>query len=91
MDVRPGCELDVISDLPVVYNLVDFGEIPNHAVRSLDVTAVEKNMVCQLAAGNRPGHTCASTGEGHTAGRDSDTTLTRKRPSTLLFDHLDPI
>jgi len=42
MDIKSGCELDVSSNLPVVYNLVDFGEISDHAKRGLDVTAVKE-------------------------------------------------
>ena len=46
MDVRSGCELGVVSNLPVVYNLINFGEISDHAVRSLDVpTAKETRFV----------------------------------------------
>jgi hypothetical protein len=42
MNVKSGCELGMISDLPVVYNLIDFGEISDHAVRGLDVTTAKK-------------------------------------------------
>jgi hypothetical protein len=42
MGVRSGWELSAMSDLPVVYNLIDFAEISDHAVRGLDVTAVKE-------------------------------------------------
>lgn len=42
MGVGSGSELDVISDLPVIYNLIDLGKISNHAVSSLNVTAMNE-------------------------------------------------
>jgi len=55
-DVRFGCELGLIYDLPVVYNLVDFGEISDHAKRSLDVTAVKEMWFAAKLLGNKPVH-----------------------------------
>lgn len=91
--VRSGRELGAIYNLPVVYKLIDVGEISDHAVRGLDVTTAEKiKMVCYLPAMKRTGpHTCASTGEGCRAGRGSDMTWIRRRLSGLFFDPLDPV
>ena len=53
MCVSSGWGLGAIYYLPVVYNLIDFGEISDDAVRGLDVTTAKKkksNVVCYLSA-----------------------------------------
>ena len=89
--VRSGWELGAIYNLPVVYDLIDFGEISDNAVSGLDVTTDRKsNVVCQLSTRKQTGpRTCASIEEGCTVGRGSDMTLIRKRLSALFFDPLD--
>jgi len=91
MCVRSSWELYAICNPPVVYNLIDFGEISDHAVRGLDVTTAKQNsLVCYLSTRRQTGpHTCASTGEDCTAGRGSDMTWIQKRLSALFSDPLD--
>jgi hypothetical protein len=40
--IRSGSGTDIIPDLPVIYNLVHLGEVSQHAVSGLDVTAEEE-------------------------------------------------
>jgi len=91
--VRFGWGLYAIPNLPVVYNLIDFGEISHDAVRGLDVTAVKKKKRFRhLSTVEQTGpHTCASTGEGCTADRGSGMIWIRKPPSVLFFYSLDSV
>lgn len=42
MGIGSGSEPDMTPDLPMIYNLIDLGEISHHAVSGLDVATVEE-------------------------------------------------
>lgn len=59
MNFELGCELGMITDLPVVYNLINSGEISEHAVRGLDVTTVKGMRFATLLLGDGSGYILA--------------------------------